>query len=140
PSSDGAPPGLYFTIVNHRVLESRHKNRLGIYRRALPAVGDIGSAMHIDHYHLKTRHTPATLGAQAFTLCAITAHLAGMDRITLVAADGQAGMQRYVGARVWPKFGFDAPLQDDETAGAGHLAGCSTVQDVMARDETWWDR
>jgi len=44
----------------------------------------------------------------------------------------------YVGVKVWPKFGFDAPLLPDETADASHLAGCTTVQDIIALDEPWW--
>jgi len=138
-SLDDAPPGLYFTIINSRVLEGRHKNRLGVFRRADEAAIDLFiEDMHIDHYCLNERRAPRTLGTLAFALCAITAHLSGMGRITLVAADGQGSSGRYVGAKVWPKLGFDAPLLPGETDAAPHLAGCATVQDVMAQDEAWW--
>jgi hypothetical protein len=78
------------------------------------------------------------LGTLAFSLCAITAHLSGLGQITLVAAGGQNGDPRHIGYKVWPKFGFDAPLLYGEIDGAPHLAGCTTVQDVIARDEAWW--
>ncbi|WP_454691231.1 hypothetical protein [Achromobacter aloeverae] len=136
---DDAPPGLYFTIINTRLLESKHKNRLGVFQRADDASLELFiEDMHIDHYYLNEHRAPRTLGTLAFTLCAITAHLAGMGRITLVAADGRGSSSRYVGAKVWPKLGFDAPLLPGETAAVPHLADCVAVQDVMARDETWW--
>lgn len=139
-SRDDAPPGLYFTIINNRVLENQHKNKLGIIQRAEGGSIDLFfQDMHIDHYFLKARQTPANLGTLAFALCAITAHLAGLGRITLVAADGQGSHPGYVGAKVWPKLGFDAPLLAGEISGFSHLDGCHTVQDVIARDETWWE-
>lgn len=137
-SLDDAPPGLYFTIINHQLIESRHKNRLGVFQRGGDAIDLYIEDMHIDHYYLSEHQTPSHLGTLAFSLCAITAHLAGMGCITLVAADGQGRNTRYVGAKVWPKFGFDAPLLPNETADVPHLARCTTVQDVIALDEAWW--
>lgn len=140
-SRDDAPPGLYFTIINNRVLENQHKNKLGIIQRAEVNTVDLFfQDMHIDHYFLKAHQTPARLGTLAFTLCAITAHLAGMGRITLVAADGKGRNPRYVGAKVWPKLGFDAPLLADEITEFAHLDGCLTVQDVITRDDAWWEK
>ena len=138
PSLDEAPPGLYFTSINPRLIESQHKNRLGVFRRADAGIDLFIEDMHIDHYYLAEHRAPPSLGTLAFALCAITAHLAGMGRITLVAADGQGSSARYVGTKIWPKFGFDAPLLPGETDGAPHLADCTTVQDVMAKDATWW--
>ena len=138
PSADDAPPGLYFTIINPRVIESQHKNKLGVFQRDDAGMDLFIQDMHIDHYYLKEHQTPPNLGTVAFTLCAITAHLAGMGRITLVAAGGRGSSARYVGAKVWPKLGFDAPLLPGETAGWPHLSECVTVQEVMSRDETWW--
>lgn len=136
---DDAPPGLYFTIINNRVLENRHKNKLGIIQRADADTADLFvQGLHIDHYFLRENRTPAKLGTFAFALCAVTAHLAGMGLITLIAADGHGSSHRYVGFKVWPKFGFDAPLLAGETSGFPHLHGCRTVQDVIARDEAWW--
>lgn len=138
-SMDDAPPGLYFTVVHRQLLQSGHKNRLGIFRREGEGIDLFIEDMHIDHYFLNERQTPPVLGTLAFALCAITAHLAGMGRITLIAADGQRSNSRYVGFKVWPKFGFDAPLLPGEVQSATHLAGCTTVQDVIALDEPWWE-
>ncbi|MDR0780189.1 MAG: hypothetical protein LBF16_05780 [Pseudomonadales bacterium] len=137
-SFDEAPPGIYFTIINPRVIESQHKNRLGVFQREGDSIDLFIEDMHIDHYYLNERQTPPNLGTLAFALCAITAHLAGMGRITLVAAGGQGSNARYVGFKVWPKFGFDAPLLPGEIESAPHLANCVTVQDVIALDEAWW--
>jgi len=139
-SWDEAPPGLYFTVINPRLIENQHKNRIGIFQREDAALDLFIEDMHIDHYYLSTRRAPPGLGTLAFALCAITAHLAGIGRITLVAADGRGGYASYVGAQVWPKFGFDAPLFPGETANIVHLAGCTSVQDIMAVDEMWWSK
>lgn len=138
PSLDEAPPGLYFTIINTQLIESRHKNKIGVFQRNNDAKSLLIQDMHIDHYYLKEHQTPPNLSTLAFTLCAITAHLAGMSRITLVAADGQCNHARYVGAKVWPKLGFDAPLVSGETIDTPHLDGCKTVQDVITKDAAWW--
>jgi len=138
PSLDEAPPGLYFTIINSRLIENQHKNRLGVFQRDNAVIDLFIEDMHIDHYYLNARHAPPTLGSLAFALCAITAHLAGMGRITLIAADGRGRHAGYVGVKVWPKFGFDAPLLPGETANAPHLTNCTTVQDIIALDEPWW--
>ena len=136
-SPDQAPPGLYFTIVNPQLIQHPNKNRLGFYA-SNDGTDLFIDGLHIDQYFLHEHHAPPALGTVAFALCAITAHLAGMGRITLVAADGQGSSARYVGTKIWPKFGFDAPLLPGETDGAPHLADCTTVQDVMAKDATWW--
>lgn len=139
PNLDDAPPGLYFTIINNRLLESQHKNRLGVFQRTDDAIDLFIEDMHIDHYYLSEHRAPPTLGTLAFALCAITAHLAGMGRITLIAADDRDKSARYIGAKVWPKFGFNAPLLPGEIDGVPHLTGCATVQDVIALDEAWWE-
>jgi hypothetical protein len=42
---------------------------------------------------------------------------------------------RMVGYFFWPKLGFDAPLEEGEADGFPHLAGCRTIQNVLAIDE-----
>jgi len=121
-SWDEAPPGLYFTVINPRLIENQHKNRIGIFQREDAALDLFIEDMHIDHYYLSARRAPPGLGTLAFALCAITAHLAGIGRITLVAADGRGGYASYVDAQVWPKFGFDAPLFPGETANIEYCA------------------
>lgn len=138
-SPDEAPPGLYFTIVNSRLIQHPGKNRLGFYADPGGGTDLFIDGLHIDQYFLNKRNTPPMLGTVAFTLCAITAHLARLSHISLVAAGGRGFSARHIGYRVWPKLGFDAPLEPDEIARAPHLAHCTTVQDVLATDATWWD-
>ncbi|MCC7330493.1 MAG: hypothetical protein IT484_10150 [Gammaproteobacteria bacterium] len=133
------PPGLYFTVVNNQVIQSPHKNRLGIYRDQRGEADLFIDGLHVDHYFLNEHLTPPTLGTVAFALCAITAHLAGLSQVSLVAAGGRGFDRRHVGYKVWPKFGFDAPLEAGEVSNAPSLAHCQSVQDILAVDPAWWD-
>ena len=134
-----APPGLYFTVVNNHVIQSPHKNRLGIYTDQRGEADLFIDGLHVDHYFLNGHQTPPTLGTIAFALCAITAYLTGLSQVSLVAAGGRGFDDQYVGYKVWPKLGFDASLEPGEVAHVPHLAHCSTVQQVSATDWTWWE-
>lgn len=102
-SLDDAPAGIYLTIINKHVIENLHKNKLGVYQRTDSTRVDLViQDMHIDHYFLKENQTPATLGTIAFALCAITAHLADMGRITLVAAGGRGSAPATSGFKSGP--------------------------------------
>ena len=138
-SPDEAPPGLYFTIVNPRLIQHPGKNRLGLYAAPNGGTDLFIDGLHVDQYFLNERHTPATLGTLAFALCAITAHQAGLSQVSLVAAGGRGFNQHHVGYKVWPKLGFNAPLWPGEVAQAPHLIHCQSVQDVLAVDATWWE-
>ncbi|MCL2894118.1 hypothetical protein [Brenneria tiliae] len=138
-SPDEAPPGLYFTVINTPLIQSSRKNRLGIYTDERNETDLFIDSLHIDRFFLNKQQTPPTMGTVTFALCAITAHLAGLSQISLLAAGGKRFNNRYVGYKVWPKFGFDAPLLPDETVNAPHLAYCRSVQDVMAEDIAWWE-
>jgi len=134
-----APAGLYFSIINNGIIQSPNKNRLGLYRaRDKHDSTLIVKNMHIDCICL-AHHAPPGLGTIAFALSAITAHLAGLSHISLVAAGGPGARKRYVGYRIWPKFGFDADIASDELAAAPYLQGCQTIQKILARDPAWWD-
>ena len=80
------------------------------------------------------------MGTVAFALCAITAHLAGLSHVSLVAAGGSGFVNHHIGYKVWPKLGFNAPLLPNEVAQAPHLAHCQSVQDVLSTDADWWDQ
>lgn len=138
-SPDEAPPGLYFTTINPHLIQHPSKNRLGLYADPDGGTDLFIDGLHVDQYFLNERNTPPMLGTVAFALCAITAHLAGLSHVSLVAAGGRGFGARHIGYKVWPKLGFDAPLEPDEAAEAPHLARCTTVQDVLATDATWWD-
>lgn len=143
PSRDDAPPGMYFTVINTKTIQNEHKNKSGIFTEDSGSTGlfiDGLHGMHIDHFFLNERKTPPSLGTFAFTLCAITAHLAGLDHISLIAAGGKGFSPRHIGFKVWPKLGFDADLLPGETDGAPpHLQGCHTVQQAVTADAAWWD-
>jgi hypothetical protein len=133
------PPGLYFTVINKHVIQSPHKNRLGIYTEQSGETDIFIDGLHVDHYFLNGHQAPPTLGTIAFALCAITAHLTGLSKVSLVAAGGRGFDSQYVGYKVWPKLGFDAPLEPGEVAHVQHLAHCSTVQQVLDIDPIWWE-
>lgn len=137
---DDAPPGFYFTIVNGKLLPSLHKNRLGLF---VEEAGDSKlyiENLHIDHFFLNEHQAPVGLGTVALALCAITAHLAGLSVIQLVAAGGQGHNPRHIGYKVWPRLGFNALLLPGETAAVPSLSQCVTVLDVLALDQQWWDQ
>lgn len=134
-----APPGLYFTVINNHVIQSPYKNRLGIYADQNGEADIFIDGLHVDHYYLNGHKAPPTLGSIAFALCAITAHLTGLSKVSLVAAGGRGFDSQYVGYKVWPKLGFDAPLEPGEFAHVPHLAHCGTVQQVLDIDPLWWE-
>ena len=139
PSHDGAPPGMYFTVINNRLIQSQHKNRAGLVTEEVGTTDLYIDALHIDHFFLNERNTPPSLGTFAFALSAITAHRLGLARVSLVAAGGRGFHPRHIGYRVWPKLGFDAELLPGELADPLGPVGCQTVQDVLAVDAAWWE-
>ncbi len=136
---DEAPPGLYFTVVNGQLIQGPHKNRFGLYEEESGAAGLFLQGLHIDHYFLQNKAAPPALGSIAFALCAITAHLAGLDKISLLAAGGQGFSNKHIGFKVWPRLGFDAPLLPGEGTGEPKLDNANSVLDVVAIDQAWWD-
>lgn len=137
--SDEAPPGLYFTIANTHLIQHPNKNRFGLYADLAGGTDLFIDGLHVDRYILNEHNSPPTLGTISFALCAIMAHLAGLSHISLIAAGGHGFNQRYIGYRVWPKLGFNAPLVPNEVTQTPHLAHCRSVQDVLAIDAVWWD-
>ncbi|NHZ65274.1 hypothetical protein [Massilia genomosp. 1] len=138
-NADEAPPGLYVTVINTKAIQVPHKNRSGIFVEETETVGLFIDGLHIDHFFLNKYLTPPMLGTIAFTLCAMTAHRAGLKTISLIAAGGKGFNRRHVGFKVWPKLGFDANLLPDEVKAIAHLQSCRTVQDVLQRDPAWWE-
>lgn len=133
---DDAPPGLYVNVINGQVIQG--KNKTVVFAEEDEGSGLFIEALHIDHFFLLEHKTVAGLGTVAFSLCAITAHLAGFAHIRLIAGGGKGANRKYIGYRFWPKLGFNAPLEDGETLGIPHLVDCRTVQDVIEQDEDWW--
>lgn len=73
PSLDDAPPGLYFTVVNNKVIQNPHKNRSGLFVEEAGSTDLFIEGLHVDHFFLNEHKTPPSLGTFAFALCAITA-------------------------------------------------------------------
>jgi hypothetical protein len=137
-SLDDAPPGLYYTVIHTHLIQNQHKNRIGIAQTEGGLDMFVGE-MFVDHIFLNGRKTPPLLGTITFALSAITAFLLGIRWIELIAAGGVGYSRAHHGFKVWPKLGFDAPVEVEEVAGAPNLAHCRTVQEVLAIDPTWWE-
>jgi hypothetical protein len=133
---DDAPPGLYFTVINRRILQ--YKNRTGLFKEDALQAGLFIHGLHIDHFFLRKTNSGVNLATIAIALCAITAQLKRLGTISLIAAGGKGYSRRHVGFKVWPKLGFDAKLLPGETDDDPHLQFCQTVQDVLRIDPEWW--
>lgn len=109
---------------------------------------DDGNALQVSNLHIRKlmldSAAPDRWCTIAFGLMAIMAYRLEFREITLYAA-GRGPVtpddpDEFVGYLVWPKFGFDAPLEPVDLQGAEHLQNCQTVQDVMEIDPDWWSR
>lgn len=156
---DDAPPGTYFTIINQAVVQSGHKNRIGIYEEATGSslhlgdatedlmapgfldeeerVADVARAVFMDHIFLR-QDAPHYLGTVAFALCAMTAHRMAFTRISLIAGGGREFHTQMIGYFFWPKMGFDAPLTESEREALPEFGDCKTVLELCAINEQWW--
>ena len=141
PSRDDAPPGMYFTVVNNKLIQNQHKNRSCLFEEESGTPDLFIEGLHVDHFYLNKQVSPVGLGTISFALCAITAHLAKLGKISLIAAGGHGYDPRHIGFKVWPRLGFNALLLPGETQNenASHLHQCQTVLDVLAIDQDWWD-
>lgn len=132
---DDAPPGLYLTVINRRILQ--YKNRTGIFKEHTQP-GLFIEGLHIDHFFRRKERSRARLATIAIALCAITAHSTKFGAISLVAAGGRGCNKRHVGYKVWPKLEFDANLLAGEPSSDPRLQQCQTVQDILAIEAEWW--
>jgi hypothetical protein len=110
----------------------------------------VGSALWIDALHIQSlilaAPAPARLATVAFGLMAINAYRLGFKQINLMAA-GRGPLSWHdpntmVGYAVWPKFGFDAPVEQvelDRFPQPG-LSRARTVQDVRRAMPGWWEQ
>lgn len=136
---DKAPPGLYVKS-QHDWIESY--NRVGIYK--VETGDDELTGVFIDNVFF-VKDAPAQLGTLSFAYLALAAYEMGYHEITLLAGGGAgtnaAGWDPpgMVGYKVWPKFGFDAPLEEGETSQVASLSNCKTVREVRQQDLDWWE-
>ena len=136
-----APAGLDVMSNNPFMAEDENTSVIA-YR------DDEGTSLRVDALYIRrlvlAEDAPERLATVAFGLMAISAYRLGFDHISLFAAgngpidpDDPDG---FVGFAVWPKFGFDAPLEPAEMnpAPSEALRACRTVQEVVALDSEWW--
>jgi hypothetical protein len=137
-----APAGL--DVVSNNLFMAEDENTSVIAYR-----DDEGTSLRVDALYIRRLmlavDAPERMGTVAFGLMAISAYRLGFRHISLLAAgngpidpDDPDG---FVGFAVWPKFGFDAPLEPAELnmAPSEALRACRTVQEVIAVDPEWWE-
>lgn len=138
---DGSPGGIAVESDN-AFIQDDELNLIVAYKDA------DGDSVRIDRLHLSrillASDAPERFCTVAFGLMAVMAYKLGFIRITIFAA-GRAPLQdddpdEMVGYLVWPKFGFDAPVEPVEFQNALHLRNCKTVRDVINIDEQWWEQ
>lgn len=110
---------------------------------------DEGTSLRVNALYIRrlvlADDAPERLATVAFGLMAILAYRLGFDTISLFAAGNGAidpdDADGLVGFAVWPKFGFDAPLDPAELqmAPSEILPACRTVQEVIAVAPDWWN-
>jgi hypothetical protein len=136
---DGAPAGVSVQSDNPFVQPEQPVEVIA-YR------GEHGGALQVRNLYVRRlileQDAPERFCTVAFGLMAVTAYKLEFDKITLFAA-GCGPIEaddpdELVGFLVWPKLGFDAPLNAVDLQGADHLQHCRSVQDVMEIDPVWW--
>jgi hypothetical protein len=115
---------------------------LGIRGLDLNAAGLRLDALYLSRVMLAV-DAPERFCTVAFGLQACTAFRLGFAEITLFAGGRGLGQVELdaddlIGYQVWPKFGFDAPLQAADLNRDARFANCLSVQDVVERDPLWW--
>lgn len=132
--------GHYYTIVNRKLIQGSvaGKNRFCIYLSPESDARLHIISLHIDRFFLAEDAAPG-LGSVSFALSAIAAYKLGFTSITLIAAGGKQFNKRHVGYKVWPRFGFDAPVDEDDVRVDPRFSRYTCVQEVLANDEALWN-
>ena len=107
------PPGMYFTVINNRLIQSQHKNARWPRH---------GRGRHDRSVHRVAAHRSIFLNegtrrqawAPSHSRCPRSPYTDWGSRGSLVAAGGRGFHPRHIGYRVWPKLGFDADLLPGE--------------------------
>ncbi len=137
-----APAGMNIHFVNPFIPEDVQNSVIVFRLEKTPGVWC--DALHIGTMILRPE-APARLCTVAFGLMAVTAYRLGFDHIQLYAAGRgplcPADHEAMIGYSVWPKFGFDAPMDAAEMSmhPIVSMHGLRTVQEVLARTPKWWN-
>jgi hypothetical protein len=137
-----APPGMNIQFNNAFVMDGE-QNSVIAFRAEQPS-GTWSDALHIGRMMLSPE-TPRGFCTVAFGLMVVTAYRLGFSHIQLYGA-GHGPLHRddpdaLVGYWVWPKLGFDAPVDAAEMTRHpdGSMHGLRTVQEVLSRSSEWWE-
>jgi hypothetical protein len=137
-----SPAGMKIHFVNSFVPEGELNSVIVIRIEKTPGVWC--DALYIETMMLR-QDAPAGLCTVAFGLMAVTAWRLGFDHIQVYAAGRgplhPADPDAIIGYCIWPKFGFDAPVNVAEMSRHPTVSmhGLSTVQEVVARTPAWWE-
>ena len=137
---DGTPAGVNVLSVNDFVQEGE-KVAVVAYTDANGAGVRI-DALNLSRVMLKD-DAPERFCTVAFGLQACTALRLGFAEVTVFAGGrgyGALALDKddLVGYQVWPKFGFDAPLQAVDLNREPRFVDCQCVQDIVELDAEWW--
>ncbi|NHZ37693.1 hypothetical protein [Massilia rubra] len=137
-----APAGMKIHFFNSFVPDGDQNSVIVFRMEKMPGVWC--DALYIDTMMLRP-DAPAGLCTVAFGLMAVTAWRLGFDHIQVYAAGRGPLCPRdsdaMIGYCIWPKFGFDAPVNVAEMSRHPTVSmhGLCTVQEVVARTPEWWD-
>jgi hypothetical protein len=103
---------------------------------------DANGELYIWNYHFEKRHdAPPGVGLLSFRTQVKGARRLGVQRIELWAA-GDFKDRSYNGYYTWARFGFDAPLTQEEKrrlSALSQFVGAQTVNDLMkCGGRQWW--
>ncbi len=139
---DGEAPAGLDVKANNLFMAEDESSSVIAYR------DEEGTALRVDALFIRrimlSADAPERLATVAFGLMAISAYRLGFRHIALFAAGNgpidPGDPDGFVGFAVWPKFGFDAPLDPAELNGAPSeaLRACKSVLDAIAVDPDWW--
>ena len=122
-------------IVNNKILDDGKP-----MERSVRIIGS--NIVVLNHgFMLKTEHQGLGIGTRSLAIEAQAAKELGAVRIDTYA-EGSASDMRYVGYKVWPKFGYDASLSQREIQSLPNsLSSARTVLDLVETEEgaKWWE-
>lgn len=108
-TEQGITEALELKVLNKKLLQKP------MVRRIFEVQDDFGIIDVIENveFYLKEEYRGQGIGKSALLIEAIAANDLGFDRIWAIAAGGSVSGSEDIGYKVWPKFGYDAPIPGD---------------------------